>query len=104
MRFQKANGEDDKRTIILNNLVKVENIPLQAYEYVINGKSAIEWVMERYSYTIHTESQIPNDPNAWGIEHNQPQYILNLLLQIITVSMRTLHLVAKLPKLDFSTN
>ena len=104
MRFAKTNGGDDKRTIVLNNQIKVENIPLMAYDYVINGKSALEWLMERYSYSIHPESRIVNDPNAWGQEHEQPQYILNLLLRIITVSMKTLQIVSKLPRLDFPTN
>ena len=101
MRFAKTNGEDDKRTIIINPHLKVENIPLQAYDYVINGKSAIEWLMERYSYTIHAESKITNDPNAWGREHNAPGYIIDLLLRIITVSIETIKLTAKLPSLTF---
>ncbi len=101
MRFAKTDGEDDKRTICLSPDVKVENIPLHAYDYIINGKSAIEWLMERYSFSVHSESQIANDPNAWGKEHNQPQYILNLLLRMISVSMKTLKLVSKLPRIDF---
>lgn len=101
MRFAKTNGEDDKRTIIINPHLRVENIPLQAYDYVINGKSAIEWLMERYSYTIHADSKITNDPNAWGREHNAPGYIIDLLLRIITVSVETIKLTAKLPSLTF---
>ena len=101
MRFAKVNGEDDRRTIILNSQLRVENIPLQAYEYTINGKSALEWIMERYSITTHTESQIRNDPNTWGHEHDNPLYILDLMQRIITVSIETLNLVAKLPTLHF---
>ena len=104
MRFAKTNGEDDKRTIILNAQTKVENIPLLAYDYVINGKSALEWLMERYSYSVHPESHIANDPNAWGQEHAQSHYVLNLLLRIITVSMKTLQIVSKLPRITFPTN
>ena len=106
MRFAKIKDEkgktiDDKRTIIVNSYIKIEEIPLQAYEYVVNGKSPLEWALERYSYTIDKKSGITNDPNAWGNEHNDPQYILNLLLRLITVSVETVNLVAKLPKLDF---
>ena len=106
MRFAKIKDEkgktiDDKRTIIVNRYIKIEEIPLQAYEYVVNGKSPLEWALERYSYTVDKKSGITNDPNAWGNEHNDPQYILNLLLRLITVSVETVKLVAKLPKLDF---
>jgi predicted helicase len=102
IRWAKNNSEDDKRTIVLAPGVRIENIPLQAYEYSINGKSAIEWLMERYQYTVNQDSQISNNPNAWGIEHNQPHYILDLLLRVIAVSMKTVQLVAKLPEVDFS--
>ena len=100
-RDEKGKTVDDKRTIIVNSYIKIEEIPLQAYEYVVNGKSPLEWALERYSYTIDKKSGITNDPNAWGNEHNDPQYILNLLLRLITVSVETVNLVAKLPKLDF---
>jgi len=67
---------------------------------VVNGKSAIEWVMERYAVTIHKESDIKNDPNDWAKEHENPQYILDLLLSVITVSIKTVDIVAGLPKVE----
>ena len=97
MRFAKADGEDDKRTIIINPRLKIENIPLLAYDYVINGKSALEWAMERYSYSVHPESKIANNPNAWGEEHGDPRYIVNLLLRIITISESGAFTLTNLP-------
>jgi len=79
----------------------VSNIPAKAYEYIVNGKSAIEWVMERYSVTTHKESGITNDPNDWAKEHEDPQYILNLLLSVITVSVKTVEVVEGLPKVEW---
>lgn len=101
MRFGKAGKEEDRRTIWLNDSLRVENIPLQAYEYVVNGKSALEWLMERYAVTTDKASGIVNDANAWGLEHENPCYILNLLCSIVTVSMETLKQVIELPILDF---
>ena len=101
MRFGKDGKQDDKRVIWLNDSLRVENIPLQAYEYVVNGKSALEWLMERYAVTTNDASGIVNDANAWGMEHNNPRYILDLMCSIVTVSMETLKLVSELPKLDF---
>ena len=101
MRFGKEGKEEDKRTIWLNDSLRVENIPLQTYEYIVNGKSALEWLMERYAVTTDKASGIVNDANAWGLEHDNPRYILNLLCSIVTVSMETLKLVSELPKQDF---
>lgn len=98
MRFPKKGQKD---TIIYNSKITVSNIPSKAYEYVVNGKSAIEWIMERYQVTTHKESGITNNPNDWSAEHNQPRYILDLLLSIINVSVQTVDIVNGLPKVDF---
>lgn len=98
MRFPK---KDEKDSIIFNSKITIENIPLEAYEYVVNGKSAIEWIMERYQVTTHKESGIKNDPNDWATEVGNPRYILDLLLSIINVSAQTVQIVKELPKLKF---
>lgn len=99
MRFK---SKGDKSTIVFNSHITVSNIPLKAYDYVVNGRSAIEWVMERYQIKTDKESGITNDPNDWAIEHNQPRYILDLLLSVITVSVKSLDIINSLPKFDFS--
>lgn len=98
MRFPK---KDERHTIIYNGHIAIRNIPAEAYDYVVNGKSAIEWVMERYAVTIHKDSGIKNDPNLWAREQGKPRYILDLLLSIIHVSVETQRIVAELPKLTF---
>jgi len=98
MRFPK---KDQKDTIIYNSSIRIENIPLRAYEYVVNGKSAIEWIMDRYQIRTHKASGIVNDPNDWAEEVGNPRYILDLLLSIINVSMKTLDIVESLPKITF---
>lgn len=98
MRFPKKNQKD---TIIFNSKITISNIPEKAYEYVVNGKSAIEWIMERYAITIHKASGIKNDPNDWAEEVGNPRYILDLLLSIINVSVQTVDIVKGLPKMEF---
>ena len=90
-----------KDTINYNSSITIKNIPLEAYDYQVNGKSAIEWIMEKYAITINKDSGITNDPNLWCEEHNDPKYILNLLLSIITLSLKTNELVRELPKIKF---
>ena len=98
MKFAK---KDDKTKIVYNGKITVENIPEAAYDYIVNGKSAIEWVMERQAVTTDKKSGITNDANDWAADtmHN-PRYPLELLLRIITVSLETQKIVHALPKLD----
>ena len=98
MRFK---SKDDKSTIIYNGNITIENIPAKAYEYVVNGKSAIEWIVERYCVSQDKKSLIKNDANDWGREHGKPRYILDLLLSVINVSVQTTDIVNALPKLKF---
>jgi predicted helicase len=97
LRFPSKN---DKTKIIYNSQIIIENIPAEAYDYVVNGKSAIEWVMERYQISVHKESGIKNDPNDWSDEVGNPRYILDLLLSVIRVSVETVKIVKGLPKLN----
>lgn len=102
MRFGKIDSKTaDKSVIYYNNAITIQNIPLEAYEYVVNGKSAIEWIMERYAVTTDSKSGITNNPNDWATEQNEEKYILNLLLRVINVSMQTIEIVKSLPKLRF---
>ena len=97
MRFGGAARSPDKTTIKYNDCITVEGVPLDAYKYIVNGKSAIEWVMERYQVTQHKDSRIINDPNNWS---DDPRYILELLRKVVTVSMKTVEIVSGLPDLD----
>lgn len=91
----------DKSKIIYNGKITLENIPIEAYDYVVNGKSAIEWVMERQGVATHKDSGIVNDANDWAIETmNNPRYPLELLQRVITISLETVKIVNDLPTLD----
>lgn len=102
MRFGKTDaGAVDKSVIEYNSWIRLTGIPLEAYDYVVNGRSAIEWIMERYQVRTDKASGITNDPNDWAEEQGRPRYILDLLLSVITVSVETLRRVRELPRLFF---
>lgn len=82
-------------------MTTISDIPAKAYAYVVNGKSAIEWIMERYAVTTHKESGIKNDPNDWAKEVGNERYILDLLLSVINVSVQTVEIVEGLPGVGF---
>nr|MCH9845242.1 endonuclease [Alphaproteobacteria bacterium] len=89
----------DKSTIIYNECITISNIPLEAYDYVVNGKSAIEWVIDRYTTNpalAYKASGNKNNPNDYAPDN--PDYILNLLQSVITLSMESIKIINQLPK------
>lgn len=91
---------DDKTTLIYNSRISLTGIPPEALEYVVNGKPAIEWVIERYQVTTDKDSGIVNDPNDWAVEHGDPTYIFNLVKRVVRVSVETVRIVKTLPALE----
>ena len=105
MRFakKKVGGKQvlDRSVVHYNEYIQICDIPSQAYEYVVNGKSAILWVMEQQSRKSDAKSTITKDPNLWALETmDNPKYPLELLLRVITVSIETMDIVASLPVLE----
>lgn len=102
MRFAKKRDENGKlvndlSTIIFNSDITISNIPKKAYEYVVNGRSAIEWIIDQYQVKTDKKSGITDDPNNYSEDE---KYIFNLLLRIINVSIQTVDLINSLPKFE----
>lgn len=102
MRFAKKRDENGKSvndlsTIIFNSDITISNIPQKAYEYVVNGRSAIEWIIDQYQVKTDKKSGITDDPNDYSEDE---KYIFNLLLRIINVSVQTVDLINSLPKFE----
>ena len=97
MKFPK---KTDKSVVFYNKNITMEGIPLEAYEYVVNGRSALEWVMERQGVKTDKASGIVNDPNDYANETmSNPAYPFELFQRVITVSLETMKIVKSLPKL-----
>lgn len=100
MKFAGMRGAVDKTTVIYNANITMQNIPLEAYDYVVNGKPALEWVMERQVVKTDKDSGIVNDANQYAIETmKNPAYPLELFQRVITVSLETMKIVRSLPAL-----
>lgn len=108
MRFGGKGKAKDRSTIIYNSNITVTDIPEEAYDYVANGKPAIEWVMgrqgvsvDRYNPATKKGSDIVNDANRYAVETmGDPRYPFDLLSRVITVSLETVKIVKGLPKLE----
>lgn len=100
-KFGGKGKEKDRSTVIYNDNITIQNIPLEAYDYVVNGKPALEWVMERQVVKTDKDSGIVNDANDYANETvGNPRYPLELFQRVITVSLETMKIVNGLPRLD----
>ena len=101
MRYGKSGKDKDLTTLHYNDKITVTGIPLEAYEYVVNGKPALDWVVDRQCVKTDKGSGIVNDANDWAIETmRKPEYPLELFLRVITVSLETMKIVKGLPTLE----
>lgn len=87
----------DRTAIVFNPHLTISGIPERAYEYEVNGRPAIEWVMDRYQVRVDNESGILNDPNEYS---DDPRYVVDLLLRVVTVSLETLDVLERLRNLE----
>ena len=65
----------------------------------MNGKSALDWIIERYQDSTDKDSGLRNDCNAWGREHDNESYILDLIGRVTRVSVETVKILRGLPEL-----
>ncbi|MXQ08928.1 DEAD/DEAH box helicase family protein [Alphaproteobacteria bacterium GH1-50] len=101
MKFGGKGKEKDRTTVIYNENIIMQNIPLEAYDYVVNGKPALEWVMERQVVKTDKASGIVNDANDYANETvGDPRYPMELFQRVITVSLETMRIVNSLPGLE----
>ena len=87
----------DRSVLNVSEKLTLKNIPERAYDYMVNGRSAIEWLMDRYQVRTDKASGIVNDPNDYS---DDPRYIVDLVKRVVTVSMETLDIVKMLPPLN----
>jgi predicted helicase len=94
-RVEKMKLSKDKTTLIYNQFLTLSGIPKETYDYRLGNRSALEWVIDQYQFSTDKRSGITNDPNR----EDDPQYILRLIGQVITVSLETVKIVSALPEL-----
>jgi predicted helicase len=98
MKYGKKGKDKDLSTLHYNNRVTVTGIPLEAYDYIVNGKPALDWVVERQCVKTDKDSGIVNDANNWANDTmNNSRYPLELFLRVVTVSLETMKIVKALP-------
>jgi len=101
MKYGKKGKDKDLTTLHYNDKITLTGIPLEAYDYIVNGKPALDWVVERQCVKTDKDSGIVNDANDWAVDtmHN-PRFPLELFMRVVMVSLETMKIVNGLPKLD----
>jgi len=101
MKYGKTGKDKDLTSLHYNDKIILTGIPLEAYDYIVNGKPALDWVVERQCVKTDKDSGIVNDANDWAIETmGNPRYPLELFQRVVTVSLETMKIVHDLPQLD----
>ncbi|GAA8268770.1 DEAD/DEAH box helicase family protein [Helicobacter pylori] len=84
-------------SILYNHNITITKIPQKAFDYVVNGKSAIDWVIERYQKTTDKDSLIENNPNDYA----GGKYVFELLCRVIKLSEKSVDLIEKISEKRF---
>jgi predicted helicase len=101
MKYGKQGKDKDLTKLHYNAKITLTGIPLEAYDYIVNGKPALDWVVERQCVKTDKDSGIVNDANDWAVDTmNNPRYPLELFQRVITVSLETMKIVGSLPGLS----
>jgi predicted helicase len=95
-RVEKMALSKDKTQLKYNDFLTLSGIPPEVYEYRLGNRSALEWVVDQYRVSTDARSGIVNDPNRDG----DPEYIVRLVGQVVTVSVETVRLVRELAALS----
>ncbi len=89
--------EVDKSVLVYNERLTFRGIPEIAHRYVVNGRSPLEWMIDRYQVKTDPASGIVNDPNTYS---DDPLYIANLVRRLVTVSVETMKIVDSLTSIS----
>jgi len=102
MRWDRTRNSDrklvDNRSVLhMNSRCRIEGIPDEAHLYNVNGKTPLEWAIDRLRMTTDKASGITNDPNRWHEWANQPHNLIVHLQRLVRVSVETQRIISRLP-------
>ena len=94
-RVEKMKLSKDKTSLIYNDFLTLSGIPPKTFDYQFGTRSALEWIIDQYRVKTDKRSGIVNDPNRT----DDPQYIVQLIGKVVTVSLETIAIIEELPAL-----
>ena len=97
-RVERMKLSKDKRSLIYNDFLTLSGIPSEVFEHRLGNRSALEWIIDQYQVSTDKRSGITNDPNR----ADDPQYIVRLIGQVVTVSLDTARFTRSLSRLSLA--
>ena len=91
MRFA---DKETKTTLTINEHVCLSGVPEEAHRYVVNGRTPLEWFIDRYKIKKDTNSGILNDPNGW---FENPRDLITAIARIVHISVESTKIIDGLP-------
>lgn len=98
-KVRKMKIDSEKGEIVYNDAIVISNIPKVAFDYTVNGRSALGWLQDQYQISTDKMSGIVNDPNDYA----GGSYILKLVASVVTVSVKTMEIIESMPSVDFNS-
>ena len=95
MRYGGKRGETDKSVLTINEHARLTGIPAAAHSYVVNGRTPLDWFIDRYTVSTDKKSGIFNDANEW---FDQPVDLVTAIRRIVHLSVETARIVDGLPE------
>lgn len=89
----------DKTKIVFNPWITLERIPVEAHNYMLGSRTALDWIVRQYQVSVDSKSGLVSDPNDWAMESGNPRYVFDLVRRVTTVAVETVRIVEALPNL-----
>ena len=97
MRWSKDGKETNRSVLEINNRCKLVDIPDEAHEYAVSGRTPLDWAIDSLRFKLDKPSGITDDPNGWHVWADEPFNLIRHLRRLITVSVETARIVKSLP-------
>ena len=92
-----SDGSKNRSVLLFNSRCQLVDIPPEAHDYDISGRSPLQWAIASLHRKNHKDSGIVDDPNKWDAWADEPFNLIRHLRRLVRVSVETARIVASLP-------
>ena len=92
LKADKAKGE-----IQLDAITTLQRVPVEAWDYQLGNRSALEWILDQYKEKKPKDKTIAEQFNTYRFA-NYKEHVIDLLQRVCTVSVETMRIIGAMPK------
>ena len=99
MRFGKdpETKQEDRSVLHVNDHCRLVDIPPEAHEYQISGRSPLDWAVGSLREKLDKRSGIRDDPNTWHAWADNSVELINHLRRLIHIGIESTRIIRSLP-------